>query len=170
LGDLNKSAPKAEYTGDIVQIDIIHKCPVAEMSPSLQKIARTVVQLKNDRASKAAGCANQSSYQKAAPVTNTNKVGITDLTADTVILKFYIKQYKGMSPGDKLFFDSSLKSVCSTVYPESLECDDGTKVDAATSCRGILARIINSPFLTGMANSVLEKLEQNMLAEWETAK
>lgn len=167
LSDLNKSAPKAEHTGDIVQIDVIYKCAISEMSPTLQKIVRHVTKFKNARAAKAEGCVNQNQYRKSAPMTDTDKVGITDLNPDTVILKFYIKQYKGMSPGDKLFFDSSLKSVCSTVYPDYIMTEDGKKVEAATSCRGVLARLITSPFTSGIANSVLEKLENNMLAVWE---
>ena len=163
LSDLNKSAPKAGHTGEIVQVDVLYKCQISEMSPTLQKIVRHVSKFKNARAAKAEGCENQSSYHKSAPLTGTDKVGITNLDADTVILKFYIKQNKGMSPGDKLFFDSSLKSVCSTVYPDYILAEDGTKVEAATSCRGVMHRLITSPFVTGIGNAVLEKLEENML-------
>lgn len=166
LSDLNKSAPKAEHTGDIVQIDVIYKCAVSEMSPTLQKVVKHVTKFKNERAAKAVGCSNQDQYHKSSPMTNTDKVGIVNLDQDTVILKFYIKQNKGMNPGDKLFFDSSLKSVCSTVYPDYIMTEDGIKVEGATSCRGILARLITSPFATGIANAVLEKLEQNMLNVW----
>jgi len=167
LSDMNKSAPKAEYSGEIVQIDALYKCPISSMSPSLQKIVKKVAAIKNARADKAEGCSNSSAFQHSVPLEATDKVGIIDLTPETVILRFYIRQNKGMSPGDKLFFDSSLKSVCSTVYPETIKTEDGQDVEACTSCRGVLARLITSPFTTGLANGILEKTENDVLAIWE---
>jgi len=163
LSDLNKNSAKAEYTGTIAQVDVLYKSPISAMSSSMQKLVKAFIEKKNARAAVAATCSNSSSYQSSKPLTATDKVGIVELTPDTVIFRFYIKQNKGMSAGDKLFFDNCLKSVCSQVYPESIMTEDGQRVDAATSGRGILARIINSPFTVGMANSVLEKLEQNVL-------
>ena len=72
-----------------------------------------------------------------------------------------------MRTGDKLFFDSSLKSTCSQVYPDFIDVEDGTiKVEACTSSRGILARLITSPFLTGLSNEILEKCEKNIIDIW----
>ena len=163
LSDMNRSSAKAEYTGVIAQIDALYKSPISAMSPSMQKLVRKAIERKNARAQIASTCSNAREFQKSQPLTATDKVGIVDLDKDTVILRFYIKQRKGMQPGDKLFFDNCLKSVTSRVYPESIMTEDGQKVDACTSARGILARIIMSPFITGLGNSVLEKLEQNVL-------
>lgn len=169
LSDLNKQAPKAGYTGTIMQIEAIYKSPLSEMSSSLQKIIKHVTQVKNARSAVASTCTNAADFQKAAPMLATTKVGTVDLTKDTVILRFYIKHNASMNPGDKLFFDSSLKSVCSTVYPEYVTTESGEKVEAVTSARGVLARLITSPFKTGIANSVLDKLESDVLAMWDSA-
>ena len=72
-----------------------------------------------------------------------------------------------MDPGDKLFFDNCLKSVVSTKCKE-ITTEDGEQIAACTSARGILARIISSPFLQGLTNNVLHKLEDNVLAIWNT--
>jgi len=89
-----------------------------------------------------------------------------DLTPETVILRFYIKQDKSMNVGDKLIFGNQLKSVASQVLPDYIEAEDGTKVGAVTSGRGIMQRIINSPVLMGISNRVLEKLEKDVLEMW----
>lgn len=169
LGNLNKSAPKADYTGTVVRIEALYKCPLAGMHDSVRKLVQHAITIKDARAAFAEGCDNMKDYQKSQPLYGTDKVGITDLDPTTVIFRFYIKQKKGMNPGDKLFFDNCLKSVCSTVHDE-IVTENGMQVDAVTSGRGIMARIISSPFLQGLSNSTLEKLEQNIIEVFDTGK
>ena len=169
LSKLNRQAPKAGHSGTIMKIDALYKCPISQMSPTLQKLVRHVIKNKDDRASRAEGCENASQFRKSAPLAATTKVGTVDMTDETVILRFYIKQNKGMNPGDKLFFDSALKSTVSTVYDDYIMTEDGEKVEACTSGRGILARLICSPFTQGLCNSVLEKLENDILGMWKEA-
>ena len=169
LSNLNRQAPKAGHSGSILKIEALYKCPISQMSPSLQKLVRHVIKSKDARAERAAGCDNSDQFRKSAPLGATTKVGVVDMTEETVILRFYIKQNKSMNPGDKLFFDSALKSTVSTVYDDYIETEDGEKVEACTSGRGILARLITSPFTQGLCNSVLEKLENDLLDIWKQA-
>lgn len=62
-----------------------------------------------------------------------------------------------------------LNTHVSTKYDDYIMTEDGQKVEACTSGRGILARLITSPFLQGLCNSVLEKLENDMLDIWQNA-
>ena len=169
LSKLNRQAPKAGHSGTIMKIEALYKCPISQMSPSLQKLVRHVIKDKDARAERAAGCDNANQFMKSAPLAATTKIGTIDMTDETVILRFYIKQNKGMNPGDKLFFDSALKSTVSTVYDDYIMTEDGEKVEACTSGRGILARLICSPFTQGLCNSVLEKLENDILKIWKEA-
>ena len=169
LSQLNRQSPKAGHSGTIMKIEALYKCPISQMSPSLQKLVRHVIKDKDARAERAEGCDNAYQFRKSAPLAATTKVGTVEMTEETVILRFYIKQTKTMNPGDKLFFDSALKSTVSTVYDDYIMTEDGQKVEACTSGRGILARLITSPFLQGLCNSVLEKLENDMLDIWKNA-
>jgi len=168
LGDLNKATPKAEHSGEVVQIDVFYKCPFNELSKSLQTIVAAVSKLKNERAKFAADTATANKFQPNKPLVDSDRVGIVDLTDETVVFKFYIKQGKGLRVGDKVFYDSSLKSVVSRVVPESIEVEDKSiTIDACTSARGILARIITSPFLVGIPTGILAKVEQDLIKIWE---
>lgn len=167
LGGLNKSAPKADYSGTVVRIEALYKSPLSTMHPTVQKLIKHAVVMKDNRARFAADCDNAKDYQKSQPLFATDKVGIVDLEPGTVLLRFYIKQIKGMDPGDKLFFDNCLKSVVSTVHDE-ITTEDGEQIEAATSARGILARIISSPFLQGLVNSVLSNTEKKVLEIWNS--
>lgn len=167
LGNLNKAAPKADYSGTVVRIDALYKAPLNTMHESVQKVIKSVIDQKDRRAAFAVGSDNAASYPKSQPLYATDKVGIVDLEPTTVILRFYIKQIKDMDPGDKLFFDNCLKSVVSAVHDE-ITTEEGEQLDGLTSGRGILARIITSPFLQGIANGVLDKLEKDVISYWYT--
>lgn len=169
LGNLNKAAPKADYSGTIVKIEALYKAPLNTMHESVQKVIKSVIGVKDRRAAFAEGSDNAEAYQKSRPLYATDKVGIIDLEPTTVILRFYIKQIKDMDPGDKLFFDNCLKSVVSAVHDEILT-EEGEEIEALTSGRGILARIITSPFLQGMSNSILDTLEKYVIEHWDTGK
>ena len=170
LTDLNKQAPKAQHSGEVVKVDVYYKAPLTAMSPSMSKVIKHLTQLKNDRANRAVGCVNEEDFQASKPMTATTKVGMVDLNTDTVIFRFFIRHQSGMRPGDKIFFDSSLKSVVSRVYPDYIYAEDGTKIEACTSARGVLARLITSPFSTGLATGVLDTLEKKILEKWKEAQ
>lgn len=168
LEKLNTASPKAGHTGTVVKIEAYYKSPLTGMTKSLQELIKHAIATKNQQAVAAARANNSSEFLKSEPLVNVDKIGgIIDLTPTTVVLKFYIKQNKGMGIGDKLFFCNNLKSVASQVYPDYIEVEDGSlKVEAATSGRGILARIIVSPFLSGLCNNVLKTLEDQCLQIW----
>ena len=166
FGEFNKSAPKAEYTGTVVRVEALYKTTLDNMSESVRKVIKNVVDVKDARAAFAAGSDNAEEYTKSKPLYATDKVGITDMTETTVIFRFYIKQIKSMEPGDKLFFDNCLKSVVSNRY-DRITTEDGQNVDGLTSGRGILARLICSPFIQGISGRVLHKLEDLVIAEWD---
>jgi len=169
LSKLNSTSKKAGHTGKIVKIEAFYKSPISTMSPTLQKLVKHAIEKRNSQADIASGCDNKDDFMKSVPLTSTEKLGLVMMEHDTVLLRFYIKQIKSMSPGDKLFFGPSLKSTVSQVYPDYIDVEDGSvRVDAATSCRGVLHRLISSPFLVGTANRVLEKMEQDALAMWDT--
>lgn len=167
FSNLNKAAPKADYSGKVVRIEALYKTPLENMHESVRKVIKHSVSQKNARAAFAADSSNASEFTKSRPLYATDKVGIVDLTETTVIFRFYIKQVKPMDPGDKLFFDNCLKSVVSAVHDE-ISTENGENVDAMTSARGILARIIASPFITGIANKVLHRLEDNVISIWDS--
>ena len=147
LSRLNSTSKKAGHTGKVVKIEAYYKSSLSSMTPTLQKLIRHAVEKRNAQADMALMCSNADEYMKSAPLTSTEKMGLTMMEENTVLLRFYIKQIKNMSPGDKLFFGPSLKSTVSEVYPDYIEVEDGSiKVEAATSARGILQRILSSPF------------------------
>jgi hypothetical protein len=64
--------------------------------------------------------------------------------------------------GDKIVFDSSLKSVTGKIH-EDINTESDLKIDAVFSGSSISNRIVNSPIIMGMAERILETLEQQAI-------
>lgn len=164
LGKLNRATPKAKFTGRVVRIDAYYKCDIADMSASMQSVVKMANKLKKARADFAKGSGTSPSYMPPTKIVGSDRLGNEILDDDSVVLKFYIQQDIGMNAGDKIVFDSSLKSVCAKVLDNNIKTYDGqTEAEGMMSYRSIQARIILSPLLTGAATTVLEKLEKDIL-------
>lgn len=164
LAKLNRRTPKAKFTGTVVQMDAFFKCEPSKLSPSLRKIVSGIQAQYDAKAKAATGADNEKSYQHPLQVKYTDRIGITDLDEETLILRFYIQQDMGMDIGSKLEILSSLKTVCSYIEDEDWDTDDPeTKVNMMYSEIGVNNRIIHSPKICGMSAAVMEKLEKEIL-------
>ena len=164
---LNRQTPKAKFTGKIVQIDAFFKCNPSELSPSLKKIVDKIQKRYTDKAKVAEGAENARYYSKSLQIKYTDRIGITDIDNETIILRFYIQQNMGMDIGSKLEILSSLKTVCSYINPDDWDTDDpDVKVNMMYSEIGVNNRIINSPKLCGMSAAIMERLEKEILQDY----
>ena len=164
LAKLNRQTPRAKWSGRIVKIDVFYKCNVSDMSIGLQRIVQASNVLKAAKSKAVADTSNASSFVPPSAVRESNRIGMNDLDEETVVLRFYIQQDMPMGGGDKVVFDSSLKSVSCGLMDETFQVEDGSvEVDALFSGRGINNRLILSPIITGIGNRVMEELEKQIL-------
>lgn len=167
LGDVNRQTPRAKFTGKIVKIDAYYMGSTSDMSESARKLVNHINHMKALKYQAAKGTTTGKDFYPSTSVIQSTRIGKVVIEEDTLIIRFYIQQETSMSGGDKIEFDSSLKSVCSAVEPGGWMTEDGSvKCDALFSAVGICKRLINSPTLTGIANRCLEKVEQDILKEY----
>lgn len=163
LETLNRKTPKAGETGTIVWIDAYYKS-LDGMTKSLKGVIDEVSQFKVNRSAYAKSCANAAHYVPPTALQFTERIGNVVMDDDTVLLKFYIQQDVDCAAGDKIIFDSSLKSVVCRVFGENIKTEDHSlEVQAQMSAKSVAARIINSPLLTGIAARCMIKLEEDVL-------
>jgi hypothetical protein len=163
LEKLNKKSARAGHTGTVVKIDMFYLHDIKDVSPSIQKLMNLVNSRKNLVRKAAAGTHNESMFPAKTNIQHSDRIGMTDLDEETVIVRFYIQDNTTLGGGDKVEFDSSLKSVCTSV-DEPWEVEDGSVVcDAWFSAIGMDHRIILSPKITGIGNRCLEKMEQDIV-------
>ncbi len=163
LAKLNKKSARSGHTGKVVKIDMFYKHNIKDVSQTIQALMNIINKRKGAIRKSASGAANETSFSAKTNIQHSDRIGLTDLDDETVIVRFYIQNTAVMTGGDKLEFDSSLKSVCTSVE-EPWEVEDGSVTcHAWFSAIGMDHRIILSPKITGIGNKCLEKLEQDVI-------
>ena len=170
IQQMNRNSVKAPISGTIVKIDAYYGCPIQEMHPTLAKIVRSIANYKNARYNYSAGTDAEYDNPVSSPLPKGETYKGTDFTEHTVVLQFFIRHTVHAGVGDKLVYDSSLKSVISSTFPEPMLTQSGVEVDAVFSGTGIMHRIITSPLIVGSLQRVLEKTEKNMIEWWRTKR
>lgn len=163
LAKLNRVTPKAKFTGEIVKIEVFYSCPVNEMHPTLSKIVKDIIRLNNAKNKFSQGTSSSAQYPSSQPLPEGTKFKKVKFEKDTVVIRFFIKESITAGVGDKIVFDSSLKSVVGVVVEEGPTTESGLEVDAVFSGSSISNRIVNSPILVGVGERVLEKLEESIV-------
>ena len=164
LADMNRSSPKAKFSGQIVRIDAY--CATEELSPTLKTIVKQA-QAQRVKASQMA--AKTDKAQEYPPVT-TIKVGEKfkgfDFEKDTVLLVFHIKERLPHGVGDKLVVANQLKCTCASIFPKPVTSESGVPIDMFFSQKAQNNRIVLSPILMGIASRIMERLEKDVVDEY----
>lgn len=166
LENLNRTAPKAKVNGQIVDITVMHACELSEMSRSIRKMVTEYMTDKNAIGQYAEDAANNYQYPKTGKVPAGSKYKGVYITEDTVVIRYYIREYFDQSNGDKIVLDSSLKTITCLVMDNPPVTESGQEIDATFSVLSISKRIVNSPIITGISENILATLEKKVLSEY----
>lgn len=170
IQNMNKLKSRAPVSGTIVKIDAYYGGPIAEMHPTLASIVKSISNYKNARNKFSKNTDAEYDNPASVPLPKGEKYKLVDFTTSTVLLQFYIRHEVNAGVGDKLVYDSSLKSVVSEVFENPLKTESGVEIDAVFGANGINRRTITSPLIVGTLQRVLEKLEKDVIDEWENNK
>lgn len=168
MASLNKSIPKAKYTGEVVKIEVYYKCPLSEMSESLAKLVRVVTKEKNAKAKYAEGADNQRKFKPSKPLEFSDKLDGFTLDNDTVYFKFYIRQKLPSTSTDKVVFGAQLKSVSTMISKYPAKTESGRTVDAVMSASSVYKRMVPSAIQHGSMETIMEQIEQTFLDAYDS--
>jgi len=143
-----KVSPKAKYKGMLLKVRVYYNCEYKELSKSLRKLIDISKPFMSDDFDKIEDGRVNSSYS----------INAVPLEEGKLHIKFYIDINEGMTPGDKCVIANQLKSTITTLYDYPIVGDSGEEIDAVFSQHGALARIVNSPTLSGTMATVLDKI------------
>lgn len=164
LAELNRKAPRAKYHGHIVELAMYYSCPIESMHPS---VARLATQLYRHQMKTAAAAAD-GRYPERFPEPDLVPVGSKfrgiEFAEDTVVIMITISEELPCGTGDKLVLCSASKSIVGEVLEQVPSTESGVPLDMIFSAASIQNRIILSPLLQGVANRVLEKVEQDIVS------
>lgn len=159
ISNLNKSTPKAKYSGIVVKVEAFYKCDIETMSDTVKTFIKAINKNNKAKAKYASEAVNKNMFKDPSAIGG-DKIDGTILDDETIVLKFYIQQSLIMSAGDKLVFDGALKSVNSTIIDQEITTEDGSvKLDAIMSMTSVHNRMTLSPLFQGMLERVMEHIE-----------
>jgi hypothetical protein len=163
LAKLNRVTPKAKFAGKIVKMEAFYGCAFSGMHPTLAKLVRSIIKFQNDRNKFSSDTNTGNEYAPSEPLPKGSKIKGTKIDENTIVINYYIQEKISNSVGDKLVFDSSLKSVTAEVLETPLETESGRKVDALFSGTSISNRIVCSPIIVGIGEQIVQKIEENIV-------
>ena len=147
---LSSQAPTAKTKGVVEKIEVYYHGDKEDMSPSLRAIAtasdRNIAKMRK-------------SIGKAVvtgDVGDELNIDGEPLAFETMAIKFYITHDVVSGIGDKGVFANQLKTVFSEVMDYDMVSENGTTIDAVFGAVSVYNRIVNSPFLIGTTNVLLE--------------
>ena len=150
---LAAQTPRAKHTGDIERIEVLYCGDTDDMSDSVRAIVQRADRERKSLVNK---------LGKADAVTGEVEVGMRidgmPLEQDKVAIKFYVNKNAGAGSGDKMVFANQLKSVISSVLTGVNKTEDGVDLDAVFGYKSIQARIVLSPEIMGITNTLLLEL------------
>ena len=83
-----------------------------------------------------------------------------------VEIKIYIETDVSMGVGDKAVFANQLKTTVGDVITREFKTDDGVDIDAVFSTISIDARIVTSPGIIGLTNTLLNKVGEKAVESY----
>jgi len=149
--------PKAKVYGTVSRIEVFYYGKIEDMHVSLQKI---VEKYDSNRAKRAKLLDNGEA--KTGKVDETIRVAGKKLVEKQVGIKIYIDGEISMGNGDKVVFGNALKATCSSVSTNIITSEDGNEIDAFFGYQSVSDRIVGSPEVAGLMNSVMIELSKQM--------
>ena len=157
LSRISANNPKAKVYGRISAIEVLYFGNIENMHFSLQQIATTY---DNARAKRVRLLSTDDA--KTGKIDESIRVSGKKVVAHQAVIKIYIDGEITMGSGDKLVFGNALKSTCSRVSTDPIISKDGLEVDAIFGYQSISDRIVCSPEISGIMNTVLKELSKQM--------
>jgi hypothetical protein len=146
---LSSQTPTAKIKGVVERVEVYYNGEFEEMSRTLQDAASVSDKLIAKRNRSAGRPAYTGSVDENFRIEN------EPLLMDTAAIKIYITAEVDAGVGDKGVFANQLKTVFGRVF-ESMETESGEPIDAVFGAKSVDDRIVNSPYIMGTTNTLLE--------------
>ena len=162
--DLKQVEERSKHDGEVVDIKVYY---VAEtLNPSLTKFVNKITYSARRRANATKGTLKEDKYTPVTRVRSGARIGGVQIDDSDIVVVFSIKEKVACGIGDKVCFDSALKSVVGRVEDRPMITEEGKVVDAVFGANSVFNRIILSPMLQGTMDMVLEAAEEDVLKMW----
>lgn len=161
IDELKSIRAKSKHNGKIHRIDIFRTCETDVMHPKTAAIIKKYDSEKRKVQKFSKGSISEDKYTPSGILPPDVRIKGTELGENSILICFYIEEKMPCGIGDKLVFDSSLKTIISNVSEDGYETEDGGKLDALFNTKGVNNRIVLSVIKTGILNKIVKKIQDD---------
>lgn len=183
LGDVDdsvlaaaKQMPKANSTGEIVDMKVYFSVPLEELSESLfdfvkewSKTVNKKIKLNKENGVSTDNLEIQLKPTKPAQTGSTSRInGAIIPDEGGVLVEYFISHNTPMSVGDKSTSNANLKNIVAQVIPRGQEpiTEDGIVLDGCISILSVMARMCYSIFQNGVISHALVEKSKSIAKEY----
>jgi len=169
IEEMSKNMVTTKYTGEVVDIKIYYNRPLEDFQPSVQKLIKSYNSSINSK-KKIVKDTYGEHYEKNSFIfppsqqVNNDKIGGEDV--DGIMIELYVRYEDHLFVGDKIAFNTALKSIIATVTDEGEEpyssYREEEKIDAVVSPLSIVSRMTTDVFNQLWLNKVLIELKNEV--------
>lgn len=171
IQDLTNKVLKSKYTGKVTKINIYFNHELEEYSPSIQAVLKPYIAKNKKKADKIE--ALKKDLEGELPInldigsihkTDQTKMGGTEF--DGLLIDIFVEYEDELGVGDKISFNTALKTVVSDVFPKGeepySEFRPDEPVEAFLSPLSVVSRMTTDYFSLALTNKVLIELKRSI--------
>ena len=159
--DLKQVEYRSKHDGVVISIQVYYAAD--KLNDSLTKFINRITYKSRRRANIAKGTAKEDEFSAVSVVPVGTRIRGVQIGESDLLVVFNIRSNVKCGIGDKIIFDNSLKSVIGRVESNPTTTEEGVVVDAVFSASSVFNRIILSPIISGVCDSVLKSAEEDVI-------
>ena len=159
---LSNLAPQAKVKGVVERVEVYYHGDKEDMSDSLQAIANASDKVLAERLK------SQGRKVLTGSVDEAFRVEGEPLQYEHLCIRIYITSEVEMGEGDKGVFANQMKTVVGKKLVGDYRTESGEVIDAVFGAKSIEDRIVESPYIIGMHNVLLDLTAQEAIAAYES--
>ena len=171
IQDLTSKTLKSKYTGKVTKINIFFNHDLEDYSPSIQKILKPYIQKNAKRAAKINSVKKDLKGElpinlDIGSIQRTDQTKIGGEEFDGLLIEMFVEYKDELGVGDKVSFNTALKTVVSDVFPKGEEPYSDFRpdepIDAFLSPLSVVSRMTTDYFSLALTNKVLIELKRSI--------
>jgi hypothetical protein len=169
IEELGKNVIQSKHTGTVVDVRVLWNRELEEMSPSLRKLIESYVASVRRREQKARKVRTAPGARTFAPVPLAKlppDARVNGQQFDGVVVEFYVEHAMPMGVGDKVGFDTAMKTIVSDVIPQEeypyTARRPGEPIEAILSPLSVISRMTTDFYSKLFVNKVIVELKEEV--------
>jgi hypothetical protein len=167
IGEIGKNVVQSKWTGEVVDVKVYWNVPLDTLGKSAREIVdRYVNSVKRRDAKIRKGHTTEwpSAIEPVPLVELPANAKISGKSFDGILIEFYVETELDLGIGDKIAFDTALKTIVADVIPQEeapySEHKPEEYIEAITSPLGVAGRLVTDVFNKMYTNKVLIGLKE----------